>query len=165
MIRIALTVHQPYATLLAHGVKDIENRGRALPSTRTGRRLWIHAGKTIRPVEADPFAWEQVAALGWGIEEIQADAGRILGWVIPGGSHPPDDCYATGHWVGGCTCAGISVGIGIQHEPGCGLEPWCSPWADPDAHHWQMSDATPLDDPPACRGQQGLWRIPEEVQP
>lgn len=152
MIRIALTVHQPYATLLAHGVKDIENRGRALPSTRTDRMLWIHAGRTIRPVEADPFAWEQVAALGWGAEEIQRDAGRILGWVVPLGSHHADEClHRTGR---GFTRGGAVLPASA----------WCSPWGHPDSHHWQMSSGTPIDDPPDCRGQQGLWRIPEEIE-
>ena len=147
VIRIALTVHQPYATLLVLDVKDIENRGRALPSTRTGRMLWIHAGRTIRPVEADPFAWEQAAALGWGVEEIQADAGRILGWVIPWGSHHADECHTE-----------MPVGTGPLVK-----DRYCSRWAHPDAHHWPVSDGHRIDDPPACRGQQGLWRIPEEI--
>ena len=149
--RIALTVHQPYATLLVLGVKDIENRGRALPSTRTGRMLWIHAGKTIRPYEDDRAAWEHLALLGWGVEEIQADAGRILGWVVPWGSHHADEClHRTGR------------DFTRDGRPLPASE-WCSRWAHPDSHHWQVSDGHRIDDPPACRGQQGLWRIPEEI--
>lgn len=149
--RLALTVWQPYATLLVAGVKDVENRGRAIPSTRIGTRLWIHAGKRIVPEEDDRFAWGILDAMGWGIEEIQSDAGRLLGSVIPTGSHDGDSCLGrTGETF---TRGGVVL-------PASG---WCSPWADPDAYHWQVSDAVALDDPPEIRGQQGLWRIPEEI--
>lgn len=39
---ICLTMHQPWASLLVHGIKRVEGRGW---NTDFRGRLWIHAGK------------------------------------------------------------------------------------------------------------------------
>ena len=41
----AITLYQPYATLIAEGVKTIETRGRAAPQKLVGTRIAIHAAK------------------------------------------------------------------------------------------------------------------------
>ena len=43
----AITLHQPWASLIAHGVKDIETRSWPPPQTMVGQRIAIHAGKRI----------------------------------------------------------------------------------------------------------------------
>lgn len=49
--RTCLTVHQPWATWIVEGWKDVENR---TWSTNYRGRLWIHAGKTW---DAGAFDW------------------------------------------------------------------------------------------------------------
>ena len=46
----ALSIHQPYAHLIASGQKFIENRGWRAPRTSTGRWLVIHASKNTHCV-------------------------------------------------------------------------------------------------------------------
>ena len=48
----ALTLHQPWASLIAHGVKSIETRSWPPPREIVGDRIAIHAGKR------DPDSWE-----------------------------------------------------------------------------------------------------------
>ena len=43
----SLTLHQPWASLIAHGVKSIETRSWAPPQSLVGQRIAIHAGKKV----------------------------------------------------------------------------------------------------------------------
>lgn len=54
----ALTLHQPYATLIAMGAKRIETRNWPAPPHAIGQRLAIHAGKSddcLHMCNFDPF--------------------------------------------------------------------------------------------------------------
>ncbi|MDD3416807.1 MAG: ASCH domain-containing protein [Lachnospiraceae bacterium] len=39
----AITIRQPWASLIAHGIKDIENRTWRCPTKHIGTRVLIHA--------------------------------------------------------------------------------------------------------------------------
>lgn len=41
----AITIKQPWASLIVHGIKDIENRTWACPKKYIGKRVLIHASK------------------------------------------------------------------------------------------------------------------------
>ena len=43
----AITLHQPWATLIADGAKTIETRSWRPPQTLIGQRIVIHAGKRL----------------------------------------------------------------------------------------------------------------------
>ncbi len=44
----AITIRQPWASLIAHGIKDIENRTWKCPEKYIGKRVLIHASaKTL----------------------------------------------------------------------------------------------------------------------
>ena len=45
----AITIKQPWASLIVHGIKDIENRTWACPWKYIGHRVLIHASG--KPVE------------------------------------------------------------------------------------------------------------------
>ena len=71
----ALTLYQPWASLIAVGAKTIETRGYRPPSTlKLGERFAIHAGKTRVPVGRAPELYEPMAAK-WG--------GHMLEHVLP----------------------------------------------------------------------------------
>ena len=57
----AITLHQPWASLIAHGVKTIETRSWA-PSGILGERMAIHAGKRVER-SLDPETGRAIAAL------------------------------------------------------------------------------------------------------
>lgn len=44
----AITIKQPWASLIVHGIKDIENRTWACPKKYIGQRVLIHAGADKR---------------------------------------------------------------------------------------------------------------------
>lgn len=102
----AITLHQPWATLVALGVKSIETRSWPAPAGAIGERLLIHAAAKVPPVSvvgdhslvhppwrvifdmtgerqcflADPFTEEQQVARG-----MQPD-GDLLGFPMPLGA-------------------------------------------------------------------------------
>ena len=39
-----------------------------------------------------------------------------------------------------------------------------SSWAMPTGFHWVLADVRPLPEPVLCKGRQGLWRLPEDVE-
>ena len=41
-----ITIKQPWASLIVHGIKDIENRTWKCPKKYIGQRILIHAGKS-----------------------------------------------------------------------------------------------------------------------
>lgn len=80
----AITVKQPWASLIVHGVKDIENRTRACPKKYIGKRVLIHA--SARP-DDEPYAIfndEQASAIDDTIMDVcgyYKQVGSIIGSV------------------------------------------------------------------------------------
>jgi len=62
----ALSVKQPWAWLLAHGFKDIENR--SWPTTFRGR-FYIHAGKSWGAEQEDDVEW---------VKDLAGEAGLVI---------------------------------------------------------------------------------------
>ncbi len=142
----ALTLHQPWASLIAHGVKSIETRDWPPPRRLIGQRIAIHAGRK-REVSGNlhPESLRAVLDLygvGWGDRiplgavvatallmdarqvRFQHYAGRVLasspsytGWVEP----DPYGDFSTGRWL------------------------------------WFLMDVEPCNPPVPAVGHQGLW--------
>lgn len=55
----ALTLHQPWATLIALRVKTIETRSWRAPESLIGQRIAIHAGRRVAYLEEGGEAWER----------------------------------------------------------------------------------------------------------
>ena len=141
----ALTLHQPWATLITDGVKTIETRSWRPPQALIGHRIAIHAGKRQvanhwlnRPTRQamykghGPYWRRQIprgavvctARLSW--------AGQVLdfeddGHVLVGDSPPsliredPYGYFGVGRWL------------------------------------WFLENIEPVDPPAPARGRQGLW--------
>jgi hypothetical protein len=66
----ALSVKQPWAALLMHGLKTVEIR--SWPTARRGR-VWIHAAKAADP---QPFGWSLVPS---ALQAAAAQTGGLIG--------------------------------------------------------------------------------------
>jgi len=134
----ALTLTQPWASLIALGYKRVETR-----SWRThravGKELAIHAAKGF-PVGAREFA------------EAERSLGRLPGRL------PLSAMVAVVRLVD-CrrvedvapTVTGLERHLG-DYTYGCGR------WA------WLLGGVIALREPVFCRGALGLWRLPEDVE-
>ena len=142
----SLTLHQPWASLIAHGVKSIETRSWAPPQSLIGQRIAIHAGKTrvvSGRLHTDTLSaiarlfgeeWEKDIPKGAVVAtallkdarqvRFQTYARRVLasspsytGWVEP----DPYGDFSTGRWL------------------------------------WLLEDVEPCNPPVPAVGHQGLW--------
>jgi hypothetical protein len=143
----ALTVWQPWATLIALGLKDIENRPWTPSRDVRGGPLYIHAGKR------------------WDSDGFRTAAD------LAGGAFPRDpDFYPLGaviarvtlvdsHWSSAC----LRGKYGDLHPDG----PYqCSRWAmggNGGLAHWRLSDPVVVPEPVPCRGFQKVWTLPPDV--
>lgn len=137
----ALTLHQPWATLIAIGAKTIETRSWPPPRTvRPGDRLAIHAGKHV----AD-----------WMNEEWEQRVRALLGsdWRV---SVPRGAVVA----VATLAAWGVTENRGRPWSavPGdiSGDDLLFGDWS-PGRYAWVLTDVEPLDPPEPARGYQGLW--------
>ncbi len=161
----ALTVWQPWASLIAIGAKPYEFRGWKPPRAIIGQRIAIHAG-------ARPIKESEVRALLLGLNSEQhlvclhGDIAipalkRVLASLVDSGDHlfmqePPPPLPPLSHIV--CTA--------IVGEPKrgdvCAREFGASSGNDSDREGtfnwgWPMLHVQPCEPPIPAKGAQGLW--------
>lgn len=148
---LAITLWQPWASLVVHGLKPFEWRGRPCPRSIVGQTVVIHAGapdprKAIKHLLTSDANIEGSCGPGCDVLEIRAALDRALSCpaLLP-------------------RCAGLgTVRIGepqradvIYHRHGLrigGEGPWNFGWPLTEVQRW--------DEPVSCRGFQGFWPWP-----
>lgn len=145
----ALTLWQPWAWLVASGIKPIENRPRGFSFKSFRGSFWIHAGAGSRDTaervlgEQDRKARELCLEI-IGRDPIPAlntlDYGAIIGRAVI------VDC--------------VSPRMSILGKPDPRPE---VPWHFPDQYGFVVTDARLLKKPIVCRGSQGFWTVPPTV--
>ncbi len=132
----AITVHQPWASLIAHGYKTIETRTHNQFANLKGLRIAIHAGKTFDTTAreyAGRYLWRRGKEIWSAAHPLLNQLGCPLGMVV-------------------CTALVADV------RP-------CAPNADNDKalcdtdglYGLVLTDVRRLDPPVPVRGQQGAW--------
>lgn len=142
----AITLHQPWATLVAIGAKRIETR-----SWRTGYRgpLAIHAGKHWSG-QQDDLCWDEPfrGAL-WNGLDIENE-----GWLGSWEKHLPMGCIVAVAELLGCV-DGAELGPGLVREDR--MEELAFGDIRPGRWCWVLGPAFPVAEPVPVRGQPGLW--------
>ena len=75
-----ITIKQPWALLVAMGIKNIENRTWKLPEKYKGKRVLIHASAKNEP--SFNFTYEQSRAMDHLSEDLVFPTSAIIGSVI-----------------------------------------------------------------------------------
>jgi len=130
----ALTLWQPWAHIVAVGIKKVENRRWRPPRHAIGQRLAIHAGKVYDKEGADTIF-------------------RLSGFDIP------EDSCAKGAIIGTAKLvAHLDSTLGLDSIVGEGQEKW---FFGPIG--WCLDDIKRCR-PIPCAGALGLWRVPEDIE-
>jgi len=140
----ALTLHQPWDFAMLCG-KDVENRTWAPPEALVGHRFALHAGKVY---DYDGLAFIKTV-LDCPIETLTPGAvfatTRLVGWV------EVDTVRARKIGEGAlCSCPEARAAL-------------ASPWFFGPVG-WLIDETRRLEKPVPCRGAQGLWTLPPEVE-
>jgi hypothetical protein len=144
----ALTIRQPWAHMIAHCGKDVENR--SWPPPAGLGEFAIHAGARSGWDVAGEFspvarrAWRNWvnAHPSWADILLRRDNPRIaFGAVIAVAE------------LGDLTHSAI-------HATRCS----CSPWSAAGQWHWELPGVRVLPSPVSCRGHLKLWTLPDDVE-
>lgn len=167
----AITVRQPWASLIAAGVKTIETRSW---STKYRGPLAIHAGKAKPdgPWEGGEWAiaWEchpphaRIEAFAYRhilSDRIDLPRGAVVATCTLADVVPIVDRWPT-ILDPRCLYNGPDYGTVIPGHPGEYDPIECAdqlPFGDftPGRYAWLLTDVTPLADPVPAKGRQGLW--------
>lgn len=169
----ALSLKQPWATLLALGCKRIETRPMRplalVEGPAAGRTFLIHASKELS------HAGELlVRGVGPGGHYFRDALER-------NGYHGPED-LVYGAIIGAATCAGYALtdallraSVVVEQQPEAGE--WARGWPlpltpqeiafgdyGPGRYGWLCKDAKRLTQPVPVKGQLGLWPVPVHVR-
>lgn len=149
----ALTLYQPYAWLVVHGHKPIENRPQGFSHKGFRGEFWVHAG-ACKDLE-DPVltgAWKTCREL--------CDQYLGIDFHLPELKALPFSAI-----VGRATITGIIPPVGLTIvEKALGIEPRKSvPWHFTDQYGFTLENAVALESPVPCRGHQAFWRVPGDV--
>jgi len=157
----AITLHRPWPFAIFHlpsGIrKDVENRSWKPPFSVLGERIAIHAGKVFDDDANASIAhvidasWRLVSnnpSLNWWLNPVnearRSEQGIIGTVIVDGWVHPEDWAYG-GITRGEATLASMSR--------------WFT-----GPYGWVLRDPVALPTPIPCRGAQGLWAVPDDVE-
>ena len=148
----AITLHQPWATLIALGVKTVETRSWPAPERLLGQTIAIHAGKRVVRQPGAAIERELRARLGedW-IRTIPAGAVAATA-TLAGMAQVEHVDPMNGHALhDGRTEMGRAAGRGRTPV---------DPWGDfsPGRWLWFLDDVVALPEPVPAVGRRGFWR-------
>ena len=148
----AITLHQPWASLIALGIKTVETRSWPAPARLVGQRIAIHAGRRV------------VRQPGAAIErELREHLGNDWRRAVPAGA-----VLATATLAGVAKVERVDLLTNqaihdVSTEIGHGVPLGgtnIDPWGDFSAGRWLwfLDDVEVLPEPIPAVGRQSLWR-------
>ena len=129
----AITIKQPWASFIVHGLKDIENRTWACPKKYIGQRVLIHAGadKTLMNIPPSDFMTEdQIDAYEKNRFDFPMLERNLYSVII--GSVEIVDC--------------------VQNHP--------SIWAEQGVYNWVLANPILFKEPIPAKGKLSFWDYP-----
>lgn len=160
----AITIQNPYAWAVAYDLKPVENRGRQHPwASAVGEDVAIHAGKAWHDFGLDDSRVQQALLKtfphddqvhtdgGWrrflrrSVPSLLALDGKVVAVRRLRDVHDPAECPS-------------------RHGGASWTEARCDGWAEPDQWHLVFESGPRLPTPIPCRGYQGLWTLPTDVE-
>jgi hypothetical protein len=135
----AITLTQPWAGLVATGIKTIENRPWKLPQSMLGKRFAIHASREI-----DLAVIDKLLAMGHKEQPIWRITGAIIG---------------VGRVIG---CVSSEIELVIEIGKGTASPEQMQFWMGP--HAFLLADQRAIGRPVECKGALGFWGLSESLR-
>lgn len=158
-----LSVKNPYAYLIIHGGKDVENR---TWNTEYRGRLYIHVSGDNMPFTLIEDYPDLKSRKEWSayVEKIRTWHNRLIefyktfGITIENDTNPEvwKKCHANWFLKSQSIIGYVDLVDVVKNSP--------SPWAIDGQYHWILKNPTPLKDPiRQVKGRLGLWNynLPE----
>ena len=151
----AITLHQPWASLNALGIKTVETRSWPVPARLVGQRFAIHAGKRVVRRPGDAVERELRARLGDDWLFI-IPAGTVLATAVLAGMAQVERADLPAGYVAHDPCTEVGCTVGTGRTP---IDP--SGDFSPGRWLWFLSHVRTL--PVPAIGHQSFWHWPVAV--
>lgn len=155
----ALTLHQPWASLIARGVKTYETRSWQPPESMRGQVFAIHAGKTVQPLphkvprfRRQTPEWERRVAEVLGDDWRQTvPTGEVVAFATLTGwrRRPPRVAYSFPM---------PAARIMLQPWPVTADDWLFGDWSG-GRYYWRLENIKAIQAPEKTGGWQGLWNL------
>lgn len=142
----AITIMQPWATLIALGAKHFETRSWA---TKYRGELAIHAGKKVdrEACEKEPFR-SVLARHGYTADNLPVGSVVAICRIV--------DCWEVSLCLRGDVVLEKDGGNTMREDP-IGKQEEAFGWYDDGRYAWDLIQIRQLPKPIPAKGQQGLW--------
>lgn len=156
----ALTLWRPWPFAIFHSppeyAKRVENRSWKPPRWLIGERIAIHAGATFDNDGAD-FIGERLDDLGLlaAMKKAPGHKARVRAEGIIGTAIVAGCCHVDGGLVSGDWPVSARSSVDIFEQT---IRAWLF-----GPYGWLFDDVRALPEPIPCKGQRGLWDVPEEL--
>jgi len=177
----ALSLHQPWASLIALAVKRIETRSWAAPEWLIGERIAIHAAKRLPGHCSEVGLWsianqaDGVSRMTDGQRWVELPLGAAVAAARLDACLPmvtADECGTDMHAPPHICQSGdrrlqIHRPLRAPFDDGSTEQDFSHelPYGDfsPGRFGWLLADIVPVEPAVPCRGRQRVWRLPEDV--
>ena len=147
----AITLHQPWASLTALGIKAVETRSWPAPERLIGQTIAIHAGKKIVKQPGCLVEKEMLVRIGRDWRRAIPSGGVLATATLAGMARVKHVNPTTGRAVhDGSTEVGCAVGLGQTR---------IDPWGDfsPGRWLWFLAEVRELPAPVPAIGHPSFW--------
>ena len=147
----AITIKQPFASLIANDIKDIENRTWACPKKYIGQRVLIHSGKALcRKSIFETLTTEQYKMFREKVGYSGLDFLEPKGYII--GSVQIVDCVVNHPSVWADKTENHTVGMNPRiHEDITGKK---------ITYNWVLANPILFNEPIRAKGKLSFWDYP-----
>ena len=151
----AITLHQPWATLIALGIKTVETRSWPASERLLGQIIAVHAGKRVVRRPGDRIEQKLRARLGEDWSRTIPTGAVLATATLAGMAQVEYVDPTTSHAV-----HDVDTEVGCAAGTGRTL---IDPWGDfsPGRWLWFLADVKALPEPVPTVGHQGFWRWTE----
>ena len=152
----AISLHQPWASLIAAGIKPIETRSWAPPKALIGQRIAIHAAKKTISIQDIPDVWQPLVGMYKNFGQPRIPQGAVVATAVLRCAHQ------------------VAYNRDVAHmHPGTWMD--CAHWRretpftverdsygdfTADRWLWFLEDIEKIDPPVPAKGHQGFWNWP-----
>ena len=148
----AITLHQPWASLIALGIKTMETRSWPAPARLLGQTIAIHAAKRVarQPAPVIDAAMVEHVGSDW---RRAVPAGIVVATATLSGMARVEKISSSGDYAIHDPGTEIGSAVGKRESP-------VDPWGDfnPGRWLWFLSDVRALPEPVPAVGHQTFWR-------
>ena len=147
-----ITLHQPWASLIALGIKTVETRSWTAPARLVGQRIAVHAGKRL--VRRPGDAIERELRARWGGDWwVIIPTGAVVATAVLAGMAQVERAYLLEGYAVHDPATEVGCAVGRGRTP-------IDPWGDfnPGRWLWFLDDVAALPEPVPAVGRQSFWR-------